>query len=318
MAVDGVLQAKEGGKVRTDHALASGQQRTTQCPLGIRPAIDADKAKVTEGVGSARAEHTHAPISQHEAAGEIQGEKQAAIEARAVIGRLQSASHGFRFEDLLAFVIPVIEKHLKESTGFFGGGIEVTRRHDDVLKAVIIGDFHYLIDAASHRIGQKQIHQFHGHASGYIPGTFRAGLAKGKVFHAHGLANYPIQGGIKVLAGNRLDNGAEDKAGGNGMVGLIVEARRFGRTQQIDDFLGAVKNIRFHLGRGAGDTGLMGLSGLLQIEAEAQRQAAMIGMLGDFHYMAIGVLLGIPLLLLLKPVKHDQPDADEFEAAVME
>ncbi|MEC9356275.1 MAG: DHA2 family efflux MFS transporter permease subunit [Pseudomonadota bacterium] len=67
-----------------------------------------------------------------------------------------------------------------------------------------------------------------------------------------------------------------------------------------------------------GDTGLMGLSGLLQIEAEAQRQAAMIGMLGDFHYMAIGVLLGIPLLLLLKPVKHDQPDADEFEAAVME
>lgn len=54
-----------------------------------------------------------------------------------------------------------------------------------------------------------------------------------------------------------------------------------------------------------------GVMGLLQVEAEAQRQAAVIGMLGDFHYMSIGVLIGIPLLLLLKPARHPPSESEE-------
>jgi len=43
------------------------------------------------------------------------------------------------------------------------------------------------------------------------------------------------------------------------------------------------------------------MGSLMQIETELQRQAAVIGMLGDFHYLFIGVFLVMPLLFLLKP-----------------
>ena len=49
------------------------------------------------------------------------------------------------------------------------------------------------------------------------------------------------------------------------------------------------------------NTGLLGMGSLMQIETELQRQAAVIGMLGDFHYLFIGVFLVMPLLFLLKP-----------------
>ncbi|WP_339675684.1 DHA2 family efflux MFS transporter permease subunit [uncultured Zhongshania sp.] len=45
------------------------------------------------------------------------------------------------------------------------------------------------------------------------------------------------------------------------------------------------------------------MNALLSVEAELQRQSAVIGMLGNFHYMAIGVLCAIPLILLLRPGK---------------
>jgi len=61
-------------------------------------------------------------------------------------------------------------------------------------------------------------------------------------------------------------------------------------------------------------TGLLGISSLMQIEGEIQRQAAVIGMLGNFHYMAYGVLFAIPFLLLLRPGKAD----DSLESAVMD
>ena len=244
--------------MRTDNPFAGGQQGTAQRPLGVRPAIDADKSKVTECAGRAWAEHAHAPVSQHEAAGEIQGDKQAAIEARAVIGRLQGAGNGFRLEDLLAAVVATVEQHLEETAGFLGGGVEIARWHDDVLKAVIIGDFHHLIDATAHRIGQEQVDQFHGNAGRDIPGTLSAGLPEGEVLHAHGLADHPVQGGIEVFAGNRLDNGAEDKPGGYGVVGLGVEATGFCLAKQINDLLGAVQDIRLHLCGRAGNASLMG------------------------------------------------------------
>ena len=45
------------------------------------------------------------------------------------------------------------------------------------------------------------------------------------------------------------------------------------------------------------------MNALLSVEAELQRQSAVIGMLGNFHYMAIGVLCAIPLILLWRPGK---------------
>jgi DHA2 family multidrug resistance protein len=66
------------------------------------------------------------------------------------------------------------------------------------------------------------------------------------------------------------------------------------------------------------NTTLQGASGLVQVGAEIQRQAATIGMLGVFHYMAIGVLLSIPLLLLLKPKKISQQEMEELEMATAE
>lgn len=72
------------------------------------------------------------------------------------------------------------------------------------------------------------------------------------------------------------------------------------------------------LGYISGDQSLLNAAGLLQIESEIQRQAATIGMLGDFHYMAIGVLLALPLLLLIKPRKFSREEARELEFAAAE
>lgn len=47
--------------------------------------------------------------------------------------------------------------------------------------------------------------------------------------------------------------------------------------------------------------GLEGAEALLQLSIELERQAALIGMLGNFHYLALGALLSLPMILLLKP-----------------
>ncbi|MBW2939746.1 DHA2 family efflux MFS transporter permease subunit [Zhongshania aquimaris] len=52
--------------------------------------------------------------------------------------------------------------------------------------------------------------------------------------------------------------------------------------------------------------GVNSVNAMVSIEVELQRQSAVIGMLGDFHYMAIGVLCAIPLILLLRPGKLDE------------
>ena len=57
--------------------------------------------------------------------------------------------------------------------------------------------------------------------------------------------------------------------------------------------------------------GLQGMEGLLQLEIQVQQQAAVIGILGDFHYMALGVCLAIPLLLLLRPEKHAKETVEQ-------
>ena len=56
--------------------------------------------------------------------------------------------------------------------------------------------------------------------------------------------------------------------------------------------------------------GLNGVNALLGVESELQRQSAVLGMLGDFHYMALGVLCAIPMLLLLRPGKLGQSSHD--------
>ncbi|MFT6577788.1 MAG: DHA2 family multidrug resistance protein [Zhongshania sp.] len=61
--------------------------------------------------------------------------------------------------------------------------------------------------------------------------------------------------------------------------------------------------------------GFNAASALVGVESELQRQSAVIGMLGDFHYMAIGVVCAIPLLLLLRPGKLGD---DSSEIAVMD
>jgi len=63
-----------------------------------------------------------------------------------------------------------------------------------------------------------------------------------------------------------------------------------------------------------GHTGILGAEGLAGLSSELERQAAMIGMLGVFHYMAIGVVVVLPLLLLLKPVPHPPMTRAEEEA----
>ena len=56
--------------------------------------------------------------------------------------------------------------------------------------------------------------------------------------------------------------------------------------------------------------GLNGVNALLGVESELQRQSAVLGMLGDFHYMALGVLCAIPMLLFLRPGKLGQSSHD--------
>lgn len=63
-------------------------------------------------------------------------------------------------------------------------------------------------------------------------------------------------------------------------------------------------------------SGVLGAVSIMNVEAELQRQAAVIGMLGVFHYMTFGVLLALPFLLLLKPKKA--PRSEESLAAAME
>lgn len=50
-------------------------------------------------------------------------------------------------------------------------------------------------------------------------------------------------------------------------------------------------------------TGTKGMDALLQLGAEVERQAAVIGMLGNFHYLSLAVLLALPLLLLMRPMQ---------------
>jgi DHA2 family multidrug resistance protein len=47
---------------------------------------------------------------------------------------------------------------------------------------------------------------------------------------------------------------------------------------------------------------LLGTHALALLEAEVQRQASAIGVLGNFHYLSIATLLALPLLLLLRPI----------------
>jgi MFS transporter, DHA2 family, multidrug resistance protein len=63
--------------------------------------------------------------------------------------------------------------------------------------------------------------------------------------------------------------------------------------------------------------GLNAAGALLGVESELQRQSAVIGMLGDFHYMAIGVVCAIPFLLLLRPPKMSENEK-ESDVVVME
>ena len=46
--------------------------------------------------------------------------------------------------------------------------------------------------------------------------------------------------------------------------------------------------------------GVLGAASVFNLEVEIQRQSAVIGMLGVFHYMTYGVLLALPFLLLFK------------------
>lgn len=61
--------------------------------------------------------------------------------------------------------------------------------------------------------------------------------------------------------------------------------------------------------------GLNAVNALAGVELELQRQSAVIGMLGDFHYMAIGVVCAMPLLLILRPRK---PAADASDLVVVD
>jgi DHA2 family multidrug resistance protein len=56
--------------------------------------------------------------------------------------------------------------------------------------------------------------------------------------------------------------------------------------------------------------GLNGVNALLGVESELQRQSAVMGMLGDFHYMALGVLCAIPMLLFLRPGRLGKSNHD--------
>jgi len=64
--------------------------------------------------------------------------------------------------------------------------------------------------------------------------------------------------------------------------------------------------------------GLQGLEALPGLLTEIERQAAMIGLLGDFHYLAIGLVCCLPLLLLFKPPKEPVAPPTPEEAALLE